>query len=377
MLMRLIFVRNILIKNAGSSKTMVAFIEDDRQTHTKKTPASTPAHWMMNLHTMATHTVCIYAYFMMSLTILSWHKVCQILFPKKELFAANYIQRRKRVKDSRIQWVWWQATKVIFLVLCTEPSAVFSLRLNIILEFVWVQCGIKSLFFASFSSSLLEQASKWPLGLIHMVHCVRQSLLYKIILWENKKIRCNSSLLFLSIELRGVICMRPRGHHIRKDVQKKTQFSHWKWTTATTTATMMMLMMMTTTRKNGTSLSITTLQTNNNRSKYSWLIGTQPHWANLFNYVRTVALLFTFFELIATFPLAPLTQQPTHSKQAITMTIGMDEKDMTVIVSYMCSSQYYTAHTQYGFHDLIFLYFPCRICLHLPKMRFSQALINN
>lgn len=43
-------------------------------------------------------------------------------------------------------------------------------------------------------------------------------------------------------------------------------------------------------------------------------LSAQPHWANLFNYVRTVALFFTFFELIAAFLLAPLTS-PTHNEQ--------------------------------------------------------------
>lgn len=52
---------------------------------------------------------------------------------------------------------------------------------------------------------------------LKIILCERASEWERV--WENKKIRCYSSLLFLSIELRAVICMRPRGHHIRKVVQ--------------------------------------------------------------------------------------------------------------------------------------------------------------
>lgn len=122
--------------------------------------------------------ICI---FYDELNDLSWHKLCQRSCFQKGAFAVSELHSAGR---GRLQWVWWQATKVIFWFRArAQPSAVFSLRLNIILEFVRVQCGIKSL---SSSRTSLEQASKWPLGVIHMVHCVRQSLLYKIILWARE-----------------------------------------------------------------------------------------------------------------------------------------------------------------------------------------------
>lgn len=137
MLMRLIFVRNILIKNAGSSKTLACHCR-------RHTNERTHTHWMMNSHTIATHTVCIYAYFMMSLTI--WVDINCVRDPasKKEL-----LQSTIQHSGGGLQWVWWQAAKVIFWFRA-QPSAVFSSRLNIILEFVRVQCRIKSLFFSFF-----------------------------------------------------------------------------------------------------------------------------------------------------------------------------------------------------------------------------------
>lgn len=113
---------------------------------------------------------------------------------------------------------------------------------------------------------------------------------------ENKKIRCNSSLLFLSIELRGVICVRPRGHRIGKnDVQKKRR----KWTSTATTRT-----------NRRTSLSITTLEANNNNIEIQLAYRHNP--IELICSITFALSLsfshFTFFELIATFPLAPLTR---------------------------------------------------------------------
>ena len=90
----------------------------------------------------ATHTVCIYEYFMMSLTIWVDINCVRSCFRKGALVALR-IQLRIQCE------VWWQATKIIFWFCAHKIRSVwFEIERNT--RVLWVLCDIDffSFFFA-------------------------------------------------------------------------------------------------------------------------------------------------------------------------------------------------------------------------------------
>lgn len=198
-----------------------------------------------------------------------------------------------------------------------------------------------------------------------MVHCVYGNHFCIKSSYGNKKIRCNSSLLFLSIELSGVFLLsvffsllecicRPRGHHHieewdRKKCAKKIRNStHWsgrdmkEWNIV---------------------ISITTLQTkpNHHRNIQSAYRGRNPIelicsiTRVLFFFHAFVSITLSHVRVCAHFSACP-PFDPANHQQAITMREMKKETDDSLsLAAYMNMNKtniIITPHTHTGFEIL-------------------------